>query len=90
MPIRVQQYTLFVTKNGRALRESSFAFQAGPNGANVSNDLTVLSEHITEGGIIATAWAKNPYTTIYMVLGNGSFDRLHLQPRAGSQGVGAT
>ena len=73
VPIRVQQYTLFVTKNGRALRESSFAFQAGPNGANVSNDLTVLSQtHYRRDGIIATAWAKNPYTTIYMVLGNGN------------------
>lgn len=71
VPTRVQQYTLFVTKNGRNMRESTFAFTAGPAGSYVSNDLTVLSEHITQGGIIATAWAKNPYTTIWMVLGNG-------------------
>lgn len=71
VPTRVQQYTLFVTKNGRSVRESTFAFTAGPAGSYVSNDLTVLSEHITQGGIIATAWAKNPYTTIWMVLGNG-------------------
>ena len=72
VPIRVQQFTLFVTKNGRSLRESSFAFTAGPAGSYVSNDLAVLSEHITAGGIIGMAWAKNPYTTIFMVLGNGN------------------
>jgi hypothetical protein len=71
-PVRVQQYTLFVQKNGRSLRESSFAFTAGPAGSYVSNDLTVLSEHITEGGIVAMAWARNPHTTIYMALGNGN------------------
>jgi hypothetical protein len=71
-PVRVQQYTLFVTKNGRVVRESSFAFAAGPAGANVSADVTVLSEHITEGGIVAMAWAKNPFTTVFIVLGNGN------------------
>lgn len=72
VPIRVQQYTLFVQKNGRSVRESSFAFAAGPTGSYVSNDLTVLSEHITQSGIIATAWARNPHTIVYMVLGDGS------------------
>ena len=72
VPVRVQQYTLFVTKNGRTLRESSFVFTAGPSGANISSDMVVLSEHLTAGGIIAMAWAKNPYTTIFMVCGNGN------------------
>ena len=71
-PQRVNQYTLFVTRNGRRLRESTFAFNAGPSGSYVSNDLTVLSEHITNGGIVATAWAQNPYTAIWMALGNGN------------------
>jgi hypothetical protein len=71
-PIRVQQYTLFVTKNGRVLRESTFAFNAGPNGSYTSQDVVVLSEHITNGGIIAMAFAKNPFMTIFMVLGNGA------------------
>lgn len=72
VPIRVQQYTLFVTKNGRTLRESSFVFTAGPAGAQVSSDMVVLSEHLTAGGIIAMAWAKNPFTTIFAVTGTGN------------------
>ena len=78
--MRVQNYTLFVTKNGRAVRESSFAFTSGPSGSYVSKDITVLSEHITTGGIIAMAWAKNPYSVVYMVLGNGNLISLVFNP----------
>jgi hypothetical protein len=71
-PIRQQQYTLFIDKPGRRLRESSFQFTAGPSGSYVSNDKTVLSEHITEGGVIAMANARNPFYSIWMTLGNGN------------------
>lgn len=71
-PIRAQQFTLFVDKPGRRLRESTFQFTAGPAGSYVSQDKTVLSEHITQGGIIAMAWAKNPTYAIWMALGNGN------------------
>jgi len=70
VPLRAQQFTLFVDKPGRRLRESSFQFTAGPAGSFVSNDKTVLSEHITVGGIVAMAWAKNPNYTAWMALGN--------------------
>lgn len=80
VPVRIQQYTLFVQKNGRSVRESSFAFTAGPAGSYVSNDLAVLSEHITQSGIIASAWAKNPHTVVYHVLGNGNLIGLTYNP----------
>lgn len=72
VPVRVQQYALFVQKNGRSVRELSYQFSAEPAGSYLSNDLTVLSEHITAGGIVTQAWARNPYTQIYMALGNGN------------------
>lgn len=71
-PIRQQQYTLFIDKPGRRLRESSFQFTSGPTGSYVSNDKTVLSEHITAGGVIAMVSAKNPFYAIWMALGNGN------------------
>lgn len=68
-PIRVQGNTLFVQKNGRSLREFSYAFSQD---SYQSVDLSVLSEHVTEGGIIDITWAKNPYSVIWCILGNGN------------------
>jgi hypothetical protein len=67
-PIRVQTNTLFVQRNGRALREFVYSFSED---AYRSNDLTVQSEHVTIGGIIGMAWARNPYSVIWCALGNG-------------------
>lgn len=79
-PIRAQQFALFVQRNGRFLREASFNLTAGPNGAYLSPDITVVSEHITNGGVIAMAWARAPQSVVWMPLGNGNLISLTYAP----------
>jgi hypothetical protein len=79
-PVRVQQFTLFVNKNGRKLFESAFSFTSSPTGSYLANDKTVLSEHITQSGIVGLVWAKNPWNTVWGVLGNGSLVAFTYQP----------
>lgn len=79
-PVRVQQFTLFVNKNGRRLYESAFSFTSSPTGAYLANDKTVLSEHITQSGIVDMVWAKNPWNTIWCALSNGGLIAFSYQP----------
>jgi hypothetical protein len=67
-PQRVGYSTLFVQRSGRKVKDASYNFQQ--NGY-VTNDLTVLAEHITKGGIIQTAWHKEPYVALWAVRGDG-------------------
>jgi hypothetical protein len=67
--IRVQLYTLFVQQNGLSIRE--FQYDVLRN-AYQSVDVTVQSDHITYGGIVQMAWAKNPWYQVWCVLGNGN------------------
>lgn len=65
---RVGYSTLFVQRCGRKLKELAYNFQQ--NG-NVANDMTVLSEHITQGGILQMAWHKEPYICLWCVRSDG-------------------
>ena len=67
--IRVQLYTLFAQQSGLSLRE--FQYDVFRN-AYQSIDVTVQSDHITNGGIVSMAFAKNPWYIIWCVLGNGN------------------
>jgi len=67
-PQRVGYSTLFVQRSGRKLKEAAYNFQQ--NGY-VANDLTVLAEHITKGGIVQTAWHKEPYVAMWGVRNDG-------------------
>lgn len=67
-PQRVGYSTLFVQRSGRKVKEAAYNFQQ--NGY-VTNDLTVLSEHITKGGIVQTAWHKEPYVAMWGVRTDG-------------------
>lgn len=67
-PIRVGYSTLFVQRSGRKVKECAYNFQQ--NGY-VTADMTVLSEHITYGGIQQFAWHKDPYVAAWAVRGDG-------------------
>lgn len=67
-PVRVGYSTLFVQRSGRKVKEAAYNFQQ--NGY-VTNDLTTLSEHITRGGIVQTAWHKEPYVAMWAARGDG-------------------
>jgi hypothetical protein len=67
-PVRVGDDVIEVQSGGRKLRAISFRSDLEKFSAP---DLTVLAEHITEGGIVDMAYAQNPDTLLWMVRGDG-------------------
>jgi hypothetical protein len=67
-PVRVGYSTLFVQRSGRKLKECAYDFRLN---SYVSNDMTILAEHITVGGIQQIAWHKEPYVCCWAVRGDG-------------------
>ncbi|KAF0235059.1 MAG: hypothetical protein FD177_218 [Desulfovibrionaceae bacterium] len=67
-PVKVAGVTLFVQRGARKVRELVYDYQS--NGW-VAPDLTLLSEDITKGGIVAMAYAQNPDSIVWMVRGDG-------------------
>ena len=55
--IRAGGAVLFMQKAGRKLREMRYAYDAD---AYSTVDATILSEHITAGGVTALAWCEEP------------------------------
>lgn len=68
-PIRVGYSTLMVQQSGRKLKEIAYNFQQ--NGY-ISSDLSVLAEHVTQGGIDQITWHKEPYVAMWGVRGDGT------------------
>jgi hypothetical protein len=68
-PVRVGYSTLMVQRSGRKVKELAYNFQQ--NGY-VSNDLTVLAEHVTKTGIVQTTWHKEPYVAMWAVRADGA------------------
>jgi len=78
-PVRAGNELLFVQRGGRKLRgmASTASEQAEAFGAS---DLSVLAEHITEGGIVSMCFQKEPDPFIWAVRADGvllsvTFDR---------------
>ena len=67
-PVRVGYSTIFVQRSGRKVKEASYNFQQ--NGY-VTNDLTVLAEHVTRTGLVQTAWHKEPYVCMWSARTDG-------------------
>lgn len=67
-PATVGFSTLFVQRSGRKLKEAAFNLQQE---GYITTDLTALSEHITQGGIIQVVWHKEPYVALWAVRSDG-------------------
>lgn len=67
-PIRIGNSVLFMQRSGRKLKEMAYSFE---NNSYQTTDLSVLSEHITRGGIIQMAWHKEPYVAAWLVRADG-------------------
>lgn len=67
-PVSVGYSTLFVQRSGRKLKEAAYNLQQS---AYVTNDLTVLSEHVTYSGIVQTTWHKEPYVCMWAARADG-------------------
>jgi hypothetical protein len=60
---------LFVQRQKRKLREFGYSFQ---NDAYVAPDLTLLAEHITDGGIVDVEYAQEPDSIYWAVRNDGT------------------
>jgi len=67
-PVRVGEVTLFVQRSKRKLREFVFVFESDSFNAP---DLSLLAEHITEGGINDIAYQQEPDSVVWMVRNDG-------------------
>jgi len=67
-PIRVGEVTLFVQRSGRHLREFVFVFSDDSFSAP---DLTLLAEHITEGGIVDISYQQEHDSIVWMIRDDG-------------------
>jgi len=60
--------TLYIQRAGKKIREMSYRFESD---AYVSKDLTILSEHITKGGLTQLAYVQEPDSILYAVRSDG-------------------
>ena len=67
-PETVANVTLFLHRNGRKIQELVFDFDTDSYKAP---DLTILSEHVTENGIVEMAYQKEPDSILWCVRDDG-------------------
>lgn len=72
-PIRIGNQLFFVQRSGRKLR--STAYDASSD-AMIASDATVLSEHITEGGVVDMAYQQEPESVLWLVRADGQMATL--------------
>lgn len=66
--IRAGKAVLFVQKSGRKIRELAYVYEV--DGFR-SPDMTVLSEHITRGGVKEMAYQQEPQSVVWCVRNDG-------------------
>ena len=66
--IKAGKAALFVQRAGRKLRELAYVFEADGFRAP---DMSVLAEHITNGGIVDLAYQKEPQSVLWLVRADG-------------------
>ena len=76
-PMRVGKSILFIQRSGLKLRDLAYVFE---DDGFRAPDMTLISEHITEGGITEIAYQSEPQSVVWGVRGDGtllglSFDR---------------
>lgn len=68
-PVRIGKSTLFVQRTKRKLREMTYQFTLGTFQAP---DISLVSEHLTKGGIKQMAVQLAPHTTVWLVTNDGA------------------
>lgn len=72
----IKNVVLFVQRYGRTVSEMAYSFEEDSMKAN---DLTILSEHVTEGGIVQTAFQSRRDAVLWAVTGEGKLVGLTYQ-----------
>jgi hypothetical protein len=72
----IKNVVLFVQRYGRTVSEMAYSFEEDSMKAN---DLTILSDHVTEGGILQTAFQSRRDAILWAVTGEGKLIGLTYQ-----------
>lgn len=67
-PVRIGNELYFVQRAGRKLRAMAYKYDSDAYG---SPDMSVLSEHITESGIVSMAYQQEPESILFMPRADG-------------------
>ena len=70
-PVQVADVTLFLQRGGRKLREFKYAGDVDASGYQAP-DMTIIAEHITDGGIEALAFQQEPDSIVWCVRADGT------------------
>lgn len=76
MPIRIGNHVFYIQRNYRTVREFSYNFDID---SYVANDMTILSEHVTESGILDTGYMQSPDNLFWCVRDDGEIAVLTIQ-----------
>lgn len=68
-PVTAGDVTLYLSPTGRKLRELAYLFERDNFAAP---DLSILSEHITAGGVVQMDFAQEPHGLVVMCRGDGT------------------
>lgn len=72
-PIRIGNQLFFMQRSGRKLRSTSYD---AVSDSMVATDASLLSEHITEGGIVDMAYQQEPESILWLVREDGQMATL--------------
>ena len=68
-PVQSGKSTLFINRSKRKVRELRYVFQ---NDSFEANDLTVLAEHVTKGGLQDIEYQQNPQSIVWGYRADGT------------------
>ena len=69
-PVQVADVTLFLQRAKRKLREFKYSGEINSSGYAAA-DMTILSEHITQGGMADMAYQQEPDSIVWMIRNDG-------------------
>lgn len=68
VPVKIGNFTYYMQRNNRTMREFSYSFDIDEH---VALDMTILSDHITESGIVDVDYQQSPYNILWCVRDDG-------------------
>ena len=70
-PVQVADVTLFAQRGKRKIREFKFVGDVNTGGYSAP-DMTILAEHVTEGGLVQMAFQQEPDSIVWCVRADGT------------------
>jgi hypothetical protein len=68
MPKRIGNLVYYLQRNGKILREIGYSYDLDEY---QTNDMTILSEHVTDSGIVDMDYQQSPYNILWCVRSDG-------------------